>query len=88
MLWLATRKPNPPRGVLLGGLLSLYGVFRIFAEYFRQPDVQMGARGFFALGVTTGQLLSVPMVVAGVWLIVWSRRRGLPEQGRSPVAGT
>jgi phosphatidylglycerol---prolipoprotein diacylglyceryl transferase len=88
MLWLATRKPNPPRGVLLGWLLTLYGVFRIFAEYFRQPDVQMGARGFLALGVTTGQLLSVPMVIAGVWLVVWSTRRGLPEQGRSPVAST
>jgi phosphatidylglycerol:prolipoprotein diacylglycerol transferase len=86
MVWFATRKPNPPRGAVLGWMLTLYGVFRIFVEFFRQPDLQMGAKGFFALGVTTGQLLSVPMVVAGVWLIVWSARRGLPELGRSEPA--
>jgi phosphatidylglycerol---prolipoprotein diacylglyceryl transferase len=86
MLWLATRQPNPPRGVILGWLLTLYGVFRIFAEYFRQPDVQMGTKGFLAMGVTTGQLLSVPMVIAGVWLIVWANRRGLPELGRPELA--
>jgi len=82
MLWLATRRPNPPRGVILGWLLTLYGVFRICVEFFRQPDVQMGAKGFFAFGVTTGQLLSIPMVVGGIWLIIWANRRGLPEQGR------
>lgn len=82
MLWLATRRPNPPRGVIAGWLLTLYGVFRIFVEFFRQPDIQMGTRGFLAYGITTGQLLSVPMVIAGVWLIVWATRRGLPEEGR------
>ena len=86
MLWLATRKPNPPRGVILGWLLTLYGVFRIFVEFFRQPDIQMGARGFLAFGVTTGQLLSIPMVIAGVWLIVWARRKGLPQMGRPEIA--
>ncbi|MDR3687034.1 MAG: prolipoprotein diacylglyceryl transferase [Coriobacteriia bacterium] len=86
MLWFATRRPNPPRGVILGWLLTLYGVFRIFVEFFRQPDIQMGAKGFLAFGVTTGQLLSVPMVIAGVWLIVWAGRRGLPELGRPEVA--
>lgn len=86
MLWLATRRPNPPRGVIFGWLLTLYGVFRIFVEFFRQPDIQMGTKGFLAYGVTTGQLLSVPMVVGGVWLIVWANRRGLPELGRcTPV---
>lgn len=82
MLWLATRRPNPPRGVIFGWLLTLYGVFRILVEFFRQPDVQMGTKGFFALGVTTGQLLSIPLVIGGVWLIVWANRKGLPEVGR------
>ena len=59
-------------------MLTLYGVFRIFAEFFREPDVQMG---FLPGGVTTGQLLSVPMVIAGVALIVWARRNNLLEQG-------
>ena len=81
MLWLATRKSEPPRGVILGWLLTLYGVFRIFVEFFRQPDIQMGANGFLAYGVTTGQILSVPMVIIGVWLVVWASRKKLPQLG-------
>ena len=81
MLWLATRRPNPPRGVIVGWLLTLYGVFRIFVEFFRQPDLQMGAKGFIAGWLTTGQLLSVPLVIGGIVLIVWANRAGLPERG-------
>jgi phosphatidylglycerol:prolipoprotein diacylglycerol transferase len=54
-------------GFLLGWMVTLYGVFRIFVEFFRQPDVQIG---FLPGGVTLGQILSVPMVIAGIWLIV------------------
>jgi phosphatidylglycerol:prolipoprotein diacylglycerol transferase len=83
LLWIATRRPNPPRGVVFGWLLTLYGVFRIAVEFFRQPDVQIG---FLPGGATMGQLLSVPLVVVGVGVIVWSYRRGLSERGR-PEAG-
>jgi phosphatidylglycerol:prolipoprotein diacylglycerol transferase len=55
-------------------MLTLYSVFRIFVEFFRQPDIQMGAGGFFAGWLTTGMLLSLPMLVGGVWLIVRARR--------------
>jgi phosphatidylglycerol:prolipoprotein diacylglycerol transferase len=88
MLWLATRRPNPPRGVLIGWMLTLYAVFRIFVEFFRQPDIQMGAKGFLAGWLTTGQLLSLPLLVGGVWLIVWARRAGLPEAGRMDPGGS
>ena len=63
------REPPPPRGVLLGWLLTLYGVFRIVVEFFREPDVQLG---FLAGGVTMGQLLSVPVLVGGIALLVWA----------------
>ena len=82
MMWLATRARPFPRGVMLGWLLTIYGVFRIFVEFFRQPDVQMGAGGFFAGWLTTGMVLSVPVVLAGAALIVWASRAGLPETGR------
>ena len=79
MAWMATRKRPFARGVIFGWLLTLYGVFRIFVEFFRQPDIQMGAKGFFAGWLTTGMVLSVPLVVAGVWVIVWAARADRTE---------
>ena len=70
MLFLSRR--DRPRGELTGWLLTFYAVFRIFVEFFREPDVQIG---FLAGGVTMGQLLSLPVLVAGVWLLVRARRR-------------
>jgi phosphatidylglycerol:prolipoprotein diacylglycerol transferase len=71
MLWLSrTRHAD---GFLLGWMISLYAVFRIFIEFFREPDVQIG---FLPGGVTMGQVLSVPMLLAGVWLIVRAIRAG------------
>ncbi|MGV8082373.1 MAG: prolipoprotein diacylglyceryl transferase [Coriobacteriia bacterium] len=84
LFWLARRTPSMPRGVIFGWFLTLYGVFRIFAEFFRQPDVQIG---FLTGGVTMGQLLSLPVVVAGIAILVWSLRRGLPEEGRAGSEG-
>lgn len=76
---LARRRPPLPRGELIGWELALYGVFRIFVEFFREPDKQLG---FLAGGwLTMGMLLSVPMVIGGVWLALWSKRRDLPEEG-------
>lgn len=81
MLVLALRLPARPRGELLGWLLCGYAVARIGVEFFREPDLQLG---FLAAGwLTMGMLLSVPMLVGGAWLIVWARRRGLPQLGRA-----
>jgi phosphatidylglycerol:prolipoprotein diacylglycerol transferase len=72
MLLLARRKR--PDGFMFGTFLMLYGVFRFTVEFFRQPDQQLG---FLAGGwLTMGMLLSVPLMVAGVWLIVRALRTG------------
>jgi phosphatidylglycerol:prolipoprotein diacylglycerol transferase len=81
LLTIALRRPAPRRGVIFGWLLTLYGVFRIFVEFFRQPDIQMGQHGFFAGWLTTGMILSAPLVVIGIGVIVWASRRRLPELG-------
>jgi phosphatidylglycerol:prolipoprotein diacylglycerol transferase len=65
MLLLARRRRSD--GFMLGWVLTLYGTFRIFVEFFRQPDVQIG---FLRGGVTMGQLLSVPVLAGGV-LLLW-----------------
>ncbi len=78
MVLLARKLPPRPRGELLGWLIALYGVFRIGVEFFREPDVQLG---FIAGGVTMGQLLSIPMVVGGAWLVWRARKRLDPQLG-------
>jgi len=78
MVWLARRVPPRPRGEVFGWFLVLYGVFRIAVEFFREPDAQLG---FIGPGVTMGQVLSVPLLVAGVVTLVWARRSQLPQQG-------
>lgn len=63
-------------GFMIGTLLACYGVFRIVAELFREPDVQIG---MIAGSFTMGQVLSVPMVALGAWLVwraVTSERTG------------
>jgi phosphatidylglycerol:prolipoprotein diacylglycerol transferase len=39
-------------------------------ELFRQPDPQLG---YLIFGTTMGQLLSIPLLIAGVVIIVWAR---------------
>ncbi len=59
---------------LVGGLFTAgYGIARFLAEYARAFDPQIGLIGGF---VTMGQLLSIPMIVAGIILIVVARSRG------------
>jgi phosphatidylglycerol---prolipoprotein diacylglyceryl transferase len=74
ILWWFTSKSRP-RGAAAGLFLLGYGVFRSLVEWVRVPDDN---RGYLLLGwVTEGQLLSLPMIVAGIGLLVWSYRRQL-----------
>ncbi|NBN63270.1 prolipoprotein diacylglyceryl transferase [Microvirga tunisiensis] len=59
-------------GFLAGAFAAGYGVGRSIAELFREPDAHIG---FLAGSLTMGMLLSVPMILAGVALMVWSARR-------------
>jgi phosphatidylglycerol:prolipoprotein diacylglycerol transferase len=63
--WYASR----PRGLgqVSGAFLVGYGVLRFVAEWFREPDSFLG---LLALGLSMGQWLCLPMVAAGVWLMV------------------
>jgi len=53
---------NWPQGVMLGFFLVFYGIFRSFAELFRQPDQHIG---YMAGCITRGQILSGLMILAG-----------------------
>ncbi|MFA7555974.1 MAG: prolipoprotein diacylglyceryl transferase [Spongiibacteraceae bacterium] len=72
IVYIFSAKPRPAWSVT-GLFLICYGGFRCFAEFFREPDQQIG---FDAFGwLTRGQLLSLPMIVAGLCLLVYAYRR-------------
>ncbi len=72
ILWLYTRKPRPTMAV--SGLFALcYGVFRFIVEFVRVPDAQLGYLAFDWL--TMGQILCLPMMAVGVFLMVWAYKR-------------
>ena len=64
-------RPRDPAtaGRLSGIFLMGYAIARLFGELFREPDAHLG---FLWGGLTMGQLLSLPMLVVGLALVVWS----------------
>lgn len=72
ILWLYSARPRPTMAVS-GLFLICYGIFRFMVEFVRQPDAHLN---FVALDwVTMGQLLSLPMVAAGMLLFLLAHRR-------------
>lgn len=71
-------------GALTGVFLMGYGLARGFVELFRQPDAQFVSAGnpvghalqFGEWGLTMGQMLSAPMILAGLGLLLSARMRG------------
>jgi phosphatidylglycerol:prolipoprotein diacylglycerol transferase len=54
-----------------------YGIFRFVIEFVRQPDAHLG---YIAFGwLTMGQLLSLPMIGLGLFLILYSRKFRQPS---------
>jgi phosphatidylglycerol:prolipoprotein diacylglycerol transferase len=69
LLWLYARRPRA-LGQVSGAFLIGYGALRFVAEFFREPDRFLGP---LAMGMSMGQWLCVPMVLAGA--ILWLRAR-------------
>lgn len=74
VLWWLTHKAFALRrpGLVAGTFLAGYGLARSFCEFFREPD----PGHFFTVGpFTAGILYSLPMIVAGLWLVREAARR-------------
>ena len=65
------KRPGAVTGLFLFG----YGVFRSFVELFREPDANLSN---LPLGLTMGILLSAPMWIAGLFLMIRSRKATEP----------
>jgi phosphatidylglycerol:prolipoprotein diacylglycerol transferase len=64
-------------GFVSGAFMAGYGLVRIFVEFFREPDAQLGY--LFGGWLTMGMVLSLPMVLVGVWAMATARRADTPQ---------
>jgi phosphatidylglycerol:prolipoprotein diacylglycerol transferase len=70
VLWLLIRAGALRRpGLIIGSFACCYAVARTICEFFREPDAQLG---FLWGGATMGQLLSLPLFLAGIGFIVYA----------------
>lgn len=71
--WLFWRTDARLKPGLLGGVfIAGYGLSRFAIEFFREPDAQLGV---LSMGLTMGQLLSLPMIAGGLFLVATTGRR-------------
>ncbi len=65
-------------GTISGVFLIGYGSARFMVEFVREPDAQLG---LFAGVISMGQILCIPMIIAGVVIILWARRNHAKHAG-------
>ena len=70
LFWRTNARMKP--GLLGGVFITGYGLSRFAIEFLREPDAQLGVLG---IGLTMGQLLSLPMILFGLWLLATFNRR-------------
>lgn len=70
LLWFIWRAKRPA-GSVLWGFIGLYGLFRTIVEFFREPDQQIGYIGGV---ISMGQILSIPMFLAGCAMFIYLNR--------------
>ena len=72
VLWLLVKKGPMAPGLIAATFCSGYAAVRFLLEFFREPDAHMG---YFAFGLTAGQLLSLPMLLLGLGLFAFIAAR-------------
>lgn len=80
---LSRKRPPRPQGTFLSAFLVLYGIFRFLIEFVREPDVQLGY--LWGGWLTMGQVLSAPLIVAGIALLIYAARARHPQAGPQEI---
>jgi phosphatidylglycerol---prolipoprotein diacylglyceryl transferase len=70
-MWLMSRKQRPV-GAISAVFLIGYGLARFTVEFAREPDDYLG---LLAMNLSMGQWLSLPMIIGGIGVLIWSYRR-------------
>ena len=83
VLWLISARPRA-RYAVSGWFALLYGCFRIAVEFVREPDRHIGYLAWD--WVTMGQILSLPLVALGLFLLWMSRRAPTLQPARAEAA--
>jgi phosphatidylglycerol:prolipoprotein diacylglycerol transferase len=82
VLWFFGKKPRPVAAISAVFLIG-YGLARFIVEFAREPDDFLGLLTF---GLSMGQWLSLPMILAGIWLLIHSYRRAARAPLGAPPA--
>lgn len=76
---MSRRRPPYPRGTFTGVFMLGYGLARFLVEFVRLPDVQLGY--LYGDWFTMGQLLSIPLIIAGIALLVYAHMTKYAQEG-------
>ncbi len=75
IVWWFSAKQRPYMAVSAMSVMW-YGIFRFFIEFYRVPDAHLSDDGgYLGFGwITMGQVLSVPMILAGLTMLILAYR--------------
>ena len=80
VLFVLSRKQPPfPQGTYSGVFMLGYGICRFMVEFIREPDVQLGY--LWGGWLTMGQVLSLPLILAGIALLIYAWNTKKPQDG-------
>ncbi|AHH09572.1 Prolipoprotein diacylglyceryl transferase [Borrelia parkeri SLO] len=85
LLWFIFRKIKRYDGFIFGVYIILYGLFRFFIEYLREPDKEIGfvitykkpesILDFSFLNISIGQIFSLILILSGIIWLSWAKTR-------------
>ena len=73
ILWMVKTKVKI-YGIISGLFVALYGVFRFIVEFYREPDSQLG---YYFGFITMGQILCFVMIISGIGMILYAKKRNI-----------
>jgi phosphatidylglycerol:prolipoprotein diacylglycerol transferase len=83
LFWKTRARFRP--GLLVAVFTALIGAARFIAEFYREPDAQL-AEFAMRTGLSMGQWLSIPLILAGIGMALWALRRPPLASGSKPAA--